>query len=124
MRLAFGVALLCLLPLFWGCSLTSQSTSSSSAKEIEKEVEVALPLGSNRSEIETWLTSRGIEFEYTTLPIGECVGSPHYRFPWEDNYSGAILGNIKHESFLKSREIHLCFILDVNGRLRHQEVNE
>jgi hypothetical protein len=115
-------SLLTVCPFLAGCALTSPSTAHTTVQEVQRKIDAALPPGSTRQEIESWLATQGIESEYTNLHFLLSPTNGHE--PWECNYSGTVFGTLRNadRSILGSRNISMYFVLDAEGRLSHRDV--
>jgi hypothetical protein len=100
--------------LFMGCALTSNTTTTTVA-DVQRKVDEALPLGSTRQEVETWLNNQGIEFNFSDQPyfsIGES-------YPPEKSSSGYIHFIIRNtdRSFWVTGNIEVSFLFGKDNRL-------
>src|SRR5262245_294406 len=105
-----------------GCTLTSPFTTHTTVPEVQRKIDAALPVGSTRQEIESWLTIEGIESEYTNLPFLLSTVNGHEH--WEGKYSGTVLGTLRtaEPSPRRPRNIRMYFVHDAEGHLSHRDV--
>ncbi|HSQ58771.1 MAG TPA: hypothetical protein VLM40_23820 [Gemmata sp.] len=88
--------------------------------EVERWVDAALPIGSSREQIETWLTEQGIEHSVSEIPVVECDGL-HCR---DVGKCLAVFGVIRNtdRSVLVNGSIQLTFFLEESGKLTERSV--
>jgi hypothetical protein len=122
MKLLTTAALFLVCVLFVGCaSLPSGPANRTNVPDVERRVNAALPIGSTREEIESWLTAQGIQYSYSDRPypkattevVGVC-----------EDPTGSITGIIRNtdQSLLVTGNIQLRFNLGKDGRLTQRWV--
>ena len=116
MRRSQSAAICVALASFAGCTvLQSGLANRTSVPEVERWVDAALPIGSSREQIETWLTEQGIEHKFTTIPLVEDIGI-HSR---EVGHCRAVVAEMSNpaRSFFVTRDIRVYFVLGEDCRL-------
>ena len=122
MRRSQSAAICVALASFAGCTaLQSGLANRTSVPEVERWVDAALPIGSSREQIETWLTEQGIEHSVSEIPVVECDGL-HCR---DVGKCLAVFGVIRNtdRSVLLTGSIQLYFILGTDDKLTSRSVD-
>jgi hypothetical protein len=100
--LAAVVALVCVIAIYLVRLFTAQG---SDAKVLERQIRVGLPVGKSLSDVEAFLTDKGIEFSFD-----EPSKSVH-----------AISRNVKGSTWLASKSLSLRFYFDSGLTLKSVE---
>ena len=94
--------------LYFACTHPPPPSATASAQAAQKEVDAALPIGSTKEAVETWLESQGLG---------------HYEFPhYNERFITISAGKSVYKGYIFDLRLQMYFYFDQNGKLSKKDV--